>query len=123
MLKPTDPHKFFIAWSYSFLFTLAVEIPIYVLVARRSVPARRAALAAALCSAVTHPLLWFVWPRFFKHYTTYIVSGELIVAVVEALIFWAVARPKRFLTAVAASFLANAGSYGLGVLFHYLHWM
>ncbi|MCZ7587234.1 MAG: hypothetical protein M5R36_29985 [Deltaproteobacteria bacterium] len=79
-------------------------------------PARRAAAAAVVCSTVTHPLLIYVWPRFFTHRTPYIVSGELIVCVVEALIFFALARPIPWWRAVAASFIANAVSYGAGVL-------
>ena len=114
---------FFFLWLRSFLFTLAVEIPVYVVVSRGQVRPRKAALAGALCSCVTHPLLWFVWREFFTDYKTYVISGELLVGVVESLIFFAVARPVTLPRAISASFLANAASYGLGHLLHKLHWL
>ena len=109
-------------WIRAFGFTLAMEIPIFVLVGRfgsfkkNQIPIWRLALAGAAGSTVTHPLLWFVWPRFISNYTTYIVSGELIIALVESFSFWLIARPIRIRTAIAASFIANAISYGGGYL-------
>ena len=106
-------------WFKAFLFTLAIEVPIFVLVARRStesIPLWRAALAGAAGTTFTHPALWFIWPIFFDDYTAYIVTGELLVAVIESLTFFGLARPVSFKTAVAASFIANATSYGLGAL-------
>lgn len=102
-------------WIRSFAFTLAAEAPVYVLASRRVVPAWRACLAGMACSAITHPLLWFVWPRVIRDYATYIATGELLVAVIESLVFFLLCRPIRFSRAVAASFLANAFSYGLGL--------
>jgi len=113
-------------WAASFLFTQAVEIPIWTLMVRREVPAWRAALAGALCSCVTHPLLWFVWPRVFflrrewtlpfSRYSVYLVTGEILVAVIEAFIFYIAARPGKLSKAFAVSFIANAASLGLGIL-------
>jgi hypothetical protein len=111
-----------------FGFTLAVEAPVYILLSRKEVSARRALLAAIACSAVTHPLLWFAWKPLIHSlgggYTTYILSGELLVSIIESFIFFAIARPIPFSKAVAASFIANASSFGLGALcnhFHILH--
>jgi len=103
-------------WIKAFLFTLAVELPIFVLLVRGKVPLWRAALAGAAGTCVTHPCLWFVWPHVVQDYTTYIVSGELLVATLESLSFFGLARPVRLPRAVAASFLANGASYGLGAL-------
>jgi hypothetical protein len=105
----------------AFCFTLAVEAPLFVLVARLGAGGVKISplvlvCAGAMGTCITHPLLWFVWPRVMTDYTTYIVTGELIVAVVESLTFFAIARPIRMSRAVAASFIANAGSYGLGAL-------
>lgn len=115
-------------WWRTFLFTLAVEVPLFVLVARLGAGGVRTspivlACAGAMGTCVTHPLLWFVWPKVGLGYSAYIVSGELIVAVVESFTFFAVARPIRLSRAVAASFIANAGSYGLGALLQGLGWM
>jgi len=106
-------------WAKSFAFTLAIEIPIFILVARLGssiprAPIWRLALAGAAGTCLTHPFLWFVWPRLALGYDAYIVSGELIVAVVEVFTFYAIARPIRLTRAIAASFIANGASYGLG---------
>ncbi|MDD5307731.1 MAG: hypothetical protein PHU25_10465 [Deltaproteobacteria bacterium] len=114
-----DSHVFltvFPYWLKAFLFTQGVEIPIWTLLARGAVPAWRAALAGAACTCLTHPLLWFVWPRVVHDYGAYIASGELLVAAIESAVFFVLARPVTFSRAVAASFLANAASYGGGLL-------
>ena len=69
---------------------------------------------------ITHPLLWFVWSGLIRDHTTNIVSGELIIAVVESVTFYLIARPISFKRAVAASFIANGISYGGGILLRYL---
>lgn len=120
-----DPQVFEIVfpyWARAFAFTLALEVPLFVLVgwwlARGSerAPIWRLAVAGAAGTMMTHPLLWFVWPLIVHDYTAYIVSGELIVATVETFTFFAIARPIKLSHAVAASFIANAASYGLGML-------
>jgi hypothetical protein len=103
-------------WLKAFAFTQAIEIPIWTMLGRRAVPWWRAALAGAACTCLTHPLLWFVWPRVVHGYGAYIASGELLVAAIETAVFWALARPVALPRAVAASFLANAASYGGGLL-------
>jgi hypothetical protein len=108
-------------WMRAFFFTLAVELPLFVLVAKLGRGGVRTspiviACAGAMGTCVTHPLLWFVWPRLIGDYTAYIVSGELLVAAIESLTFFVIARPIRLSRAIAASFIANAGSYGLGAL-------
>jgi hypothetical protein len=113
-------------WIRAFFFTLAVEIPLFVLVAGfrnrsgRRAPLWRLVLAGAAGTAVTHPALWFVWPRVVSDYTLYIATGELLVAVVETFTFFGLARPISLSRAAAASFIANGASYGLGMLLHLL---
>ncbi len=103
-------------WWTAFLLTLAIEIPLFVLLTRGTVPSWRAAIAGALCSCITHPLLWFVWRRVITDYFTYVVTGELIVAALESLIFFAIARPVRLLRAIGTAFVANGTSYGAGLI-------
>jgi len=107
---------YFHYWLKSFIFTLIIEAPFYVLLGRKAVPWWRALLAGAACSCVTHPALWFLWPRVIHVYKLYILSGEILVCIIETFIFYALARPIKLSRAVAASFIANAASYGLGVL-------
>jgi hypothetical protein len=103
-------------WLRSFLLTLVLEVPVFVLLARGIAPPLRAALAAAAGSCVTHPLLWFAWPLVVSDYTRYIVSGELLAALAESVVFCALARPVPWSRALAASFIANASSYGVGLV-------
>jgi len=105
----------FLLWIRSFLFTIAAEAPVYILLGWGRVPAWRAFAAGALATCVTHPLLWYVWPRVVSDYNLYVSSGETLVAVIEAAVFYLLARPVGIFRAVAASFLANAWSYGLGL--------
>lgn len=131
-----------------------MEAPIFILFAYRGVGVRQGALAGMAGTAITHPLLWFVWrpgvyglifalaerPWFreimpgawreagrgqLAHdliFPLYIASGELLVAVIEAGTFWALARPIPFLMALSASFLANGASYGIGQLARAWNW-
>ena len=107
-------------WLHAFLLTLVIEVPVFVLVWRfgRSLrrPLWRIAAAGAAGTVLTHPLLWFVWPRVVTDYNMYVLTGEVIVAVVESFTFFALARPITLRRAIAASLLANGASYGIGVL-------
>jgi len=110
----------FVRWFRAFVFTLVVEVPIFVVLVRGAVPAWRAALAGAAGTCLTHPLLIFIWRPFCQQhglsYTEYIVIGELTVSVIETFTFYLLARPGSLVRALACSFVANASSYGLGQL-------
>ncbi|MDP8225790.1 MAG: hypothetical protein P9L99_20690 [Candidatus Lernaella stagnicola] len=132
--------EFTVRWFKAYLFTFAIEVPIFIFFARRYAKAWQLAIAGAAGTAYTHPLLWFVWRdvvySWFFHcggreiirspYTAYLVSGELLVCVLETFTFWAVPRAfgRRipFSLAVAASFIANAASFGVGQLMNALGW-
>lgn len=109
-------------WIRAFAFTLVVEVPLFVLVAKwgRSpsvrAPLFRIALAGAAGTVLTHPMLWFVWPRVVSNYTAYIASGELMVAAIETVTFYGIARPISLKRAGLASLVANGASFGLGML-------
>lgn len=113
-------------WLKAFSLTLAVEVPVFFAVARLdkssagrlSLPRLLAAAAAGTC--LTHPLFWFVWPRVVHDYVAYMVSGELLVAFVETVTFYLLARPLRFRYALLASFGANALSCGVGAVLQLL---
>jgi len=109
---------------YLFL-TLAIEAPLVFGLLVRRAGWRRALLAAFLPSLVSHPLLWFVWRRVVGHYWWYVLSGELLVVLLEAGIFLGLAlRPRSddddrvspATTALALSFVVNFVSWGVGML-------
>jgi hypothetical protein len=107
-------------WLRSFAFTLLVEVPIFVLMTRGSVSRLRAAVGGALGTCMTHPCLWFVWPRLFRDYAVYITSGEILIVLVESVVFFLVVRTIRWRRALWVSFVANAVSYGVGLAIRFV---
>lgn len=111
-----------VAWLWAFLFTQAVEVPIYRaalgrLGTRRTGPWARTALAF-LASAITHPIVWFVIaPLYPGSYWGMAVCAETFAVVFEAIWLWRLSRPRGGLrTAGLLSLLANCTSLGLGLL-------
>ena len=90
-------------WLFAFVWTLAIEIPIYAAVLGRG---RRTLALAIAVNVLTHPLLWIVRPP--------ILPGEMLVAATEAAICAAVTR--RPTASLLAAGLANLASYELGVI-------
>ncbi|MFM2418153.1 MAG: hypothetical protein RL385_2876 [Pseudomonadota bacterium] len=99
---------FLLRWIFAFLFTQAVEVPIYKRMLGVTV------LRAFGASAITHPLLWFVvFPQLSGSYTEKVVVSELLVWLSESLYFAAGAGTVR---ALKIAFLANGLSLALGLL-------
>jgi hypothetical protein len=113
-----------LAWLNAFLFTQAVEVPVYVAGLRRlgeqprwragagPLPLLGQLLLALLLSAVTHPVVWFVWPRLVLNYPIMVACAEVFAVTVEALLLAGSGCRRPLLL----SFLANAASFGLGEL-------
>lgn len=100
------------AWLAAFVFTQIVEMPIY------SLGLRVGLLAAFGASAITHPLLWFVFfPNVSLPYFWKLATSEVLVFLIEAGYFAFLFRRKR---ALLWSALANGASLGLGMLSRYL---
>lgn len=103
-------------WLAAFAWTLALELPVYTLALERHVRGWRALVALVLAvNAVTHPLLWFAFPRL-TPYALYVVVAESCVTLVEAALVLAVMRPRRPGRALGASLAANATSTILGLI-------
>lgn len=108
------------AWVRAFAFTQIVEMPLYIAVMRTrrlgvARPLLLRILVAFLCSLVTHPVVWFVFPRILDAYEDYVlmvIEAETFAVVVEALIL------RRFGVrwALAVSFVVNMTSMSLGFL-------
>jgi hypothetical protein len=93
-------------WLQAFVFTQLVEVPIY----RRALGGRTAVAFGA--SALTHPVVWFVFPRLgLGGYAASLVGAELFAVLVEAA--WLRAFGLR--RALAWSAAANAASLALGL--------
>lgn len=111
--------------------TLGVELPVYVVVLTRwgGASAVRAAAIGVVVNVASHPTLWFLLVPGVRALTG---SHEIGVAVAEAVVWWGEGiaaalllprldpdehlGPRRLRTGVAASFLANAASFALGLI-------
>jgi hypothetical protein len=105
-------------WLIAFAFTQVVEVPIYLWALRDRVPSPSKRFAYAFgASLVTHPVVWFAFPRLIT--TTYrgmVVAAEVFAIVVEAMILSGAGLPRPFLWAL----VANLTSVSLGLLSRYL---
>jgi hypothetical protein len=103
------------AWLWAFLFTQMVEVPIY------AVGLRVGILAAFGASAITHPIVWFVLFRYLPlPYLWLAVAAEAFAFAVETAYFALLFRRRR---AWLWSALANAASFGAGLLSRWLFGM
>lgn len=110
------------SWLGAFLFTQAVEIPIYLYGLR---PVRRelgwpVCLAVAFgASALTHPIVWFVFPRLWGAleepggYRGMVAAAETFAVTAEALYLLGVKTKPG--PAFGWALLANGASASLGL--------
>jgi hypothetical protein len=106
------------AWLIAFLLTVAVETPIVVALTRgHSVTAGRRALIALFAQLLTHPLVWFVFPRLVGLTgRSSLALSELWAWLGEAA-FYAVVLPGLSpARALGVSALANAASLLVGMV-------
>jgi hypothetical protein len=105
-------------WFAAFLLTIAVEVPIAVLMLRRAEPDLRRLVGIALfASLASHPAVWFVFTQLFLVGTTeYVLAAEGWAVVVEAVFYVVVIRGLSWRWAIAVSVVANAVSFGVGRL-------
>ena len=95
-------------WLAAFALTQVFEVPLYL---RAGAGWRTAFLASAL----THPVVWFVFPRLLRAelgYWSMVAMAEIFAVGAEAL--WLHANGVR--RALPWSLLANATSFGCGLL-------
>jgi hypothetical protein len=97
------------AWLAAFAFTQAVEAPLYAAALR----GRRGRWAWALAaSALTHPVVWFVFPRVWPGgYGHQVLAAEAFAVTAEAVWLGALGVPRAAWWALAA----NGLSAGLGL--------
>jgi hypothetical protein len=101
------------AWAIAFLFTEAIEAPIYAVALRHFKLVPRLLLAFG-ASVITHPLLWLFVSAFGYHdYWKVVTIAEFCAVVVEA----GYLRALGLSSVLGWSIFANASSFGLGLLF------
>ena len=94
----------------SFILTLIIEIPILIFLYKIVFKLKKQSLlrligVGFLASALTLPYLWFVFP-FYVNTIYYIYIGELLVFLIEALIYYEFLEIK-LKKALIISFIAN----------------
>ncbi len=108
-------------WFNAFVWTCAIELPIYMLTLRRTVTrtnvadgsAWRYARLALGVQCATHPPFWLFAAWAGPLSTAGIALAELVITAIEAVLVWrAVGDGRRALVAAIA---ANSGSFGLGL--------
>jgi hypothetical protein len=103
-------------WFVSFLLTCLVELPVFFSLLKNQ--GRRVVLVAGLTmNAVSHPLLWFVFPLIFPR-AYFILIGEITVIFLEYFILTRFFRKERKDTLLFVSFLVNALSFLAGEMIY-----
>lgn len=120
-------------WVRAFAFTQLVEVPLYTAAlgwsalrlplasgpARPALPISFRIAVAFLCSLLSHPVVWFGFPRLidpYDHYTAMVIAAEAFAVGSEAIVLWSV----RVRFALPISFLVNMASLWLGLLLRQL---
>lgn len=101
----------------SLILTLFIEVPIVLILLRFISPKIRlykTLLIAILATSLTLPYLWFIFPVYIE-YPFYIIIGEIIVFLIESLIYWQLIQ-ITFRKALLISFIANLSSLLIGLL-------
>jgi hypothetical protein len=105
-------------WFPAFVLTLAVEIPVVVLLLRRVEPdLPRMAALVTFANLATHPSVWFVFTQLFLAGTAeYVIAAEAWAVAVEALFYAIVVPGITVRQAIVVTVVANAASFVVGRL-------
>ena len=115
-------------WLTAFLLTQLLESPLYYRALSRaevlgrgpeehglSYPRSRRLLLALTPSALTHPLLWMVWPALLRPFELpwyiHTLLGEGVVWGTEGLLLWALGVPYPWRWSAAANLLSGLSFY------------
>ena len=103
-------------WFVAFAITLAVEIPLVVLLVRRVEPdLLRVGTLIVFANLATHTVVWYVIPQLLLVGTRrYTVVAEGWAVVAEAVFYRAAIRGVSWRRAFAIAAVANAASYVAG---------
>lgn len=119
-----DDAAYTMRWLQAFLFTVAVEVPIVVLLLRSTgKPMWRLVVLALVAQCASHPAVWFVFPTLGLRYWNMIVIAEAWAVLSETFIYFGLNEKTSVPRAFGVSLFANALSYGFGLASQtLLHW-
>lgn len=103
-------------WFHAFVVTLGVELVVAVPLLRKAEPSWIRRVGAVLfANLASHPLVWFVIPRFgLGHISTDIVCEAWAIGL--ELVFYQFVFRIGFVQALSVSALANGASLAVGLL-------
>ncbi|MFO0588139.1 MAG: hypothetical protein U0441_11395 [Polyangiaceae bacterium] len=101
---------YLVAWG----ITVVIESPIVA----AFYPDRRARMGAvcAVATSLTNLSMNVLLPRWLGTGMTFLLVGEAAALLLEAAVYWLVAKPRDPGRALAASAVANSASFGAGLL-------
>lgn len=103
---------YFALWRWVFALALTLELPLVALAVPR--PQRlRAVSVAVLGNAITHPALWFLWPRIMP-YGAALIVGELVAVGAEGALLATLGKLGR--RGIWIALAANLYSWAIGEL-------
>lgn len=102
------------------LLTLVIEIAVAifwlkVIFSHQNISLVKIISTGILASALTLPYFWFILPAFITNRVFYIISGELLIIIIEALLYRQLLQLKNT-QALIVSLLANLASIFLGLI-------
>jgi len=105
-------------WFAAFVLTLAVEVPIAVVLLRRAEPSLpRLVVLIVFANLATHPAVWYVFTQLFLVGTPeYTLAAETWAVAAEAVFYWAAIRGLPVRRAVTVALASNAASFLAGRL-------
>lgn len=103
-------------------FTLISEVPVLFFLVKyflkyKDLKIPTIIFVGILVSSLTLPYLWFIFPAFVVDRITYLIVGESLVVLVEAIIYFKLLKLK-LLDSFIVSMIANIASIILGYLIY-----
>ena len=117
---PVD--AYLIQWLQAFGATCLIEGAVVTWALRRYGVVRAAALAL-LAQLVTHPAVWFIWPRLGLPRAEFLAVAESWAFLAEAVFYTTACWGLGWRRAVLLSAVANGASWLGGTLLQLLHWL
>jgi hypothetical protein len=105
-------------WFAAFVLTIAVEVPIAIILLRAAEPRPvRAGGLAIFANLATHPVVWYVMTQLFLVGTVaYVVASEIWAVAIEAVLYRVAIVDLSWGRAALVAVAANAVSFALGRL-------
>jgi hypothetical protein len=107
------------SWLGQFLLTLAIEVPLLVLLTRASrTDLGRRLLLAVFANLATHPVVWYVFPDLPIDFVWSLLLSEAWATATEAVFYRVVLDGLGWTRATLVSLAANGASFGAGLAWY-----